>query len=76
MNKRGQVGVIGIIFLLLVFLIVWFVWLGGWIADTGQAIIAQNNLTGLEAFFFANLNIVILFALILGTMAFFYFGGR
>jgi len=76
MNKAGQVGIIGIIFLLLVFLILWAVWLGGWIAETGQNIIAINNLTGVEAFFYANLNLVILFALILGTMAYFYFGGR
>ena len=76
MNKRGQVGAIGVIFLILVFIILWFVWLGGWVADIGQQIILTNEMTGVEAFFFANLNIVILIGLIFGMMASIYLGSR
>lgn len=74
MSKSGQVGVIGIIFLVIIFVILWWVWLGGWIADTGQNVIAENGLTGVEAFFYANINLVIAIALILGIMAYIYFG--
>lgn len=75
MSRKSQVGVIGVIFLLLVFIILWFIWLGGWISDVGQEIIVSNSMTGVEAFFFANLNLVILVALILGMMAYIYLGG-
>lgn len=74
MNKKG-VGPIGFIALILVFDILWFVWLGGFVADAGQAAIEAGGLTGVEAFFFGNMNLIVLIANVLGTMGFLYFGG-
>ena len=74
--KKAQTGIIGLIFLVLVFIIIWFVWLGGVIADFGELSIQAGGLTGLEAFFYANLNLWIFIGLILGLMAFIYIGGR
>jgi hypothetical protein len=74
--KKAQVGIIGVIFLVVVFVIVWFLWLGGVVSDFGQLAIETGGLTGAEAFFFANLNLWIFIALILGLMAFVMLGGR
>ena len=74
-NKRGT-GPIGAILLFLFFIIIWFVWLGGFVAQVGQDMVTSNGLTGVEAFFIANLNVWIMIAIILGTMAFMYFGSQ
>lgn len=76
MKRKGQAGVIGVIFLLIIFVINWAIWLGPWIAEAGNDAVTEQGLTGAEAFFFANLNLVIFFCLILGVMAFIYLGGR
>ena len=75
MNKKAQVGAIGFILLVVIFVINWAIWLGTWLSEVGQVAIIENNLTGVEAFFFANLNLWVFIALILGTMGFLYFGG-
>lgn len=72
MNKKG-VGPIGAVFLFLVFLVIWFVWLGGWVNDVGTIMVTQNNLVGIEAFFFSNLNFMILICMALGMMGWMYF---
>jgi hypothetical protein len=72
-NKRGT-GPIGAILLFLFFIIIWFVWLGGFVAQVGQDMVVSNNLSGAEAFFIANLNVWIMISIILGTMAYMYFG--
>jgi len=74
MNKKGS-GPIAFIALMLVFDIIWFVWLGGFISAAGQGAIEGAGLTGVEAFFFGNLNLVVFIANILGIMGFLYFGG-
>lgn len=75
MSKKAQ-GAIGVVLLLLVFNIVWFVWLASWISEAGTMAITNGELTGVEAFFFANLNLWILIAEILGIMAYLRFGGE
>lgn len=72
MNKKGQVGVVGAIFIFLVFLLNWFIWLGGFLADVGTNVVVSNSLTGIEAFFFSNLNLVVLLGMILGMMGWMY----
>ena len=72
-NKKAQAGIIGFVFLVLVFIIIYFSWLGGVVSDFGQMAIVNGGLTGLEAFFFANLNAIIPLALLLGIMGFMYF---
>lgn len=76
LEKKAQVGIIGAIILFMFFLINWFVWLGAWVSTVGQDAITTNNLTGVEAFFFANLNFVILICMILGMLSWMYFGGN
>jgi hypothetical protein len=75
MNKKAQGGPIAFILLIMVFNILWFVWLGGFISDVGAQAISTNSLTGVEAFFYANLNMVIFIAEILGIMGYLYFIG-
>lgn len=75
MNKKGQLGVVTFVFMVIFFLIIWGVWLGSWLSQIGVDAIANNNLTGLEAFIFANLNAWVFIGLILGIVGFFYFGG-
>lgn len=73
MNKRG-VGVIGAVMLFIVFIVIWFVWLGGWVNEVGAAVIAEDGLVGIEAFFYSNLNFMILICMILGMIAWTYLG--
>lgn len=75
MNKKAQGGPIAFILLIMVFNILWFVWLGGFISDAGAQAISVGGLTGVEAFFYANLNMVIFIAEILGIMGYLYFIG-
>jgi len=74
-NKKA-IGPIGAIMLFLVFVVIWFVWLGGWVAFVGATAVAENHLTGIEAFAFENLNFIILIGMVLGMMGWMYFGGQ
>ena len=70
---EGGTGIIGAIFLFLVFIVVWFVWLSGWVNTVGNDVVTSANLTGIEAFFFSNLNFTIFICMILGMLGFMYF---
>lgn len=74
MNNKKGVGMVGMIFLFLFFVIIWFAWLSQWINTAGQYMIETNDLGGIEAFFYANLNLWVLIAVILGLIGFMYFG--
>lgn len=76
MNKKGFVGPIGAIFLFLLFIVMWLVFLAEWLNEIGAMLILNNNLTGIEAFFYSNLNLTIFIVMILGMLAFMYFGGE
>ena len=76
MNKQAQAGPLAMIVLVGIFLINWALWLGSWLSTVGQYTVTQNNLTGLEAFAFNNLNMVVLFGVIFGLMAYMYVGAR
>jgi len=75
-NKRSQVGPLAAIILYLIFLLNWFLWLGNFINAMGQNAVETNNMIGIEAFAFSNLNIVVLVGMTLGMMAFIYLGNR
>lgn len=62
--------------LFLVFVVMWFVFLGKFVADVGLNIVQEQGLTGVEAFFYSNLNMVIFVIMILGIMGFMYFGAN
>jgi hypothetical protein len=74
LTRKSQTGIIGAVFLFIFFLIIWFIWLGGWVATTGHNVVVENNLSGVEGFFYDNLNLIILICLFLGIMGFMYFG--
>ena len=71
--KKKAVGPVGAIFLFIFFNIVWFIALAPMVSDAGQDAI-NNGATGLEAFFYANLNFIIFIAELLGVMGFIYLG--
>ena len=75
MNKSAQAGPLAMIFLIFIFLINWALWLGEWLSVVGQNMVEVNHITGLEAFFYSNLNMIVLLGVIFGMMAFMYFGG-
>lgn len=72
LNKKGY-GPIGLIFVVILFVIMWFVWLGSWISDVGVRAVETGNLTGIEAFLYMNLNIIIMVCLFLFIIGFMYF---
>ena len=75
MNKKAQATPLAFIFLIMVFVILWFLWLGNFVGEVGANMVATNNLTGVEAFAFSNLNLIIFIGLVLGTMAYLYYSG-
>jgi hypothetical protein len=75
MNNKKAIGPIGGIMLFMVFIVMWFVWLGGWVAHVGADAVATNGLTGVEAFAFENLNLIIMLVMILAMIGWAYFGG-
>jgi hypothetical protein len=58
-NKKGQTGIIAFILLIIAFVLVWAYALGSIFREWGLKAIAENSLTGIEALFFANINLVI-----------------
>lgn len=74
-NKRA-VGPVGAIILFMFFLVFYFVWLANFLSVAGANYIAVNNATGLEAFFYSNLNVWVVLCMILGMLAWNYFGGQ
>jgi len=75
-KDKKAIGPIGAIMLFAMFVIIWFIFLGGWVAQVGATAVAENGLTGVEAFFFENLNLVIMVFMVLGMLAWTYFGSE
>ena len=75
MNNRGlTIFTLFIWVLLIVFL--WFVFIAGILTQAGQDAITNGNLTGVEAFFYANLNLFVMFVpILLWILAGLYSGG-
>lgn len=72
----AESGPLAVIILVMIFILNWFLWLGNFVSNVGWDMIHTNGLTGIEAFGYANLNLFILIALFLGTMAYLYFRGE
>lgn len=72
-NKKGNLYAVAVF--LIFFLAVWAFWLGAYLQEQGEANVTNNNLTGVEAFFWENLNLVIAFALLLAAFIYFKTGG-
>lgn len=56
MNKKAIFTPITAIFMDIVFIVIWIYFLGSWLTLTGNMAISTGA-TGLEAFFYANLNL-------------------
>jgi len=63
-NKKGQT-IITVIFLAIGFLFVWIMFAGKELGRYGQQAITAGNLTGIEAFGFANLNLIVFIAFVI-----------
>jgi hypothetical protein len=74
-SKKGQLAILGIVFGLIVFVILWALFFGEWVNLWAQQAITANNLTGIEAFLMANMNLWIGVGLIIGSVASVYLGG-
>jgi hypothetical protein len=75
MNKNGQFTFIT--YLVVVFIVVafWAIGFSSFFSEQGTALVESSGATGIEAFFIANLNLVIFLALVLSVFAVIYFGG-
>lgn len=60
MNKRG-LSIFTMFIWLILIVFIWFVFLAGVLTTAGQDAITNGGLTGIEAFFYANLNLIIIF---------------
>lgn len=75
-NRRAQVGIFTLLFLDIVFIVLWALVLGGLLTTFGAAAISDNSLTGLEAWFYGNLNLIVFIGFLLTNLAFTVGGGR
>lgn len=73
MNNRGQGGLFTLLFFDLVFFILWGMGLAGILNYWGAVGAAQTS--GLEAFLFSSLNLIVLVGVVLANLAFFSLGG-
>jgi hypothetical protein len=75
MNRKAQNGPVGFVILIFIIVALWFLWLGERFSIIGADAIANNNMVGLEAFMWANLNLWFWLCMILGVMGYMYFAG-
>jgi hypothetical protein len=73
-NKKG--GILNTMFMFIMLFLVWTFWLGSFLADWGEQAIADTGITGLEAFFYANLNLWFGLLFVASLFSAFYFGGN
>jgi membrane associated rhomboid family serine protease len=66
-------GIVATIFLYIFFVINWFMWIGNWINEVASRAIVDGSLTGVEAFFYSNVNFIVFIGITLGAMGFMYF---
>jgi hypothetical protein len=73
MNNKGQIGILSYFTLLFFFVAFWALYLASWLTQIGADAVANNNLTGFEAFAFTYLNLWVflgvLLALAIGAFA-------
>jgi len=59
----------------LIFVVFWALFLGKWLLIVGANYIAANNSTGVEAFFYSNLNFAVLIGFLIMLILVGVFGG-
>lgn len=75
MIRRGQFTFITYLVVIFIVIAFWAIGFSGFFAEQGSEAVTTSGASGIEAFFLANLNLVIFFALILSVFAVIYFGG-
>lgn len=73
-TKKGLTP-ITIFFYVLIFVMVWALFLGDFFGDSVDSLVINNNLTGIEAFGYYFLPVVIFIALIIFILAYLSYGG-
>ena len=66
-NKANIISAMVVYF---VFILVWFAALGGYINTVGEAAVESGGMSGLEAFFYENLNVVIFIIMTISIVAY------
>jgi hypothetical protein len=74
MNNKAQTPV-GFIFSVIALIFVWFIFLGEWFTIVGNNAL-MTGITGVEAFFYANLNLWFWLAMVLWIVGYGYFSQR
>lgn len=74
MNKKG-ITVVTIVFWAFIFVVFWALTFAPMLSYWGHAAVVNNNLTGIEALFYDNVNFVIGICFGLFVIAFSLFGG-
>lgn len=73
-NKKGLTN-ISIIFFVLVFIILWALVFANLLSDYGNQIVNENNLTGVEALLYSNINLIVAIILLIFILALGFGGG-
>lgn len=68
MNKKGLTN-ISIIFFVIVFIILWALFFADLLSTYGAQIVNENNLTGIEALLYSNLNLIVAVILLIFILA-------
>jgi hypothetical protein len=66
--------VLAVIFGLIIFFTLWALFFGAWVNTWAQQMITVNSLTGVEAFFVANMNLWIGVGVLIGSVSMLYLG--
>jgi hypothetical protein len=68
-NNKAQTGIISIVFYVIVFIIFWVMAFGKLIAYWGHQAVINGGMTGIEAFMYDNINLMILIVLFIFILA-------
>jgi hypothetical protein len=75
MDNKGQTG-LTVFFVLVIFGLIYFIGLAGMVGAVSSDYAIANNATGLDGWFFANINFIFTLGYVLSLMAVGYFGMR
>ena len=75
-QKKAQAGILGFIFAYITVFLVWVFWAHEQITYWTQQAILNGSITGVKAFFLANMNLWILLGFILGLALLIYAGSN
>jgi hypothetical protein len=75
MKDKKALSKISIVFYSLVFLILWSIFIAGQLTLWGHTAVINGQLTGIEAFFYDNLNLLVGGIFLIFILAIGYYGG-